>query len=205
MELTEEQLETVKDYFQQEQLSHFSLEDDLVDHCCSGIEDLMKTAGYGFDTAFALMKERLVPNGAQEIEEDLEYLESYKPQRTMRKFVFASGYLSTLCLVLGIVLISLSLFKRESVKMDRLQNEKMTFIQAYNPQMKMDANAVEKSFHDFELRQASLELEVLESVSDYFETGQLLVLMAIGLFSLTYLPYQFYKRYQKSSYDYSNV
>ena len=204
MRLSEQELSTVKQYFENEQLTVGSLEDDLVDHCCSGIEQLMQTAGHDFDMAFALMRQRLVPNGAMEIEEDLKYLENYKPQKTMKKFVFASGYVSTLCLVLGIVMISLSYMKRQRVQLDREHSQLEIQVIASTAD-KENHEALDKLFTNHSINQSTKDLAALDEAMSLFSLGQLLILSAIGLFSLTLLPYQFYRKYQRSLVDFSGV
>ena len=202
MTLSNEQLASVEAYFESQQLSRIQLEDDLVDHCCSGIEQLMEDPGYDFDIAFTLMKQRLVPNGAMEIEEDLEYLENYKPQTTMKKFVFASGYVSSLCMLAGLLMIVVSFFQRENMKLDREHGQLQLQIEHFTAQDLSDQEKM-KLFSDHDVAQATKELSVLGKVQSRFLTGQMLMLVAVILFAVTLLPYKFYKRYQRSLADYA--
>ena len=202
MSLEQEQYEAVKSYFLSQQLSHHSLEDDLVDHCCSGIEELMEDRGHDFDMAFALMRQRLVPNGAREIEEDLKYLENYKPQRTMKKFVFASGYVSALCMLAGLVLIAMSLFQKQNLKMDQeqLRMEMVVFAGGYDA----DAETTRATRRQMNQAQAAENLNAIQGIRGLFVLGQYMLLMSVVLFAVTLLPYKFYMRYQRSQVEYAN-
>lgn len=202
MELTQEQLSAVRDFFEDEELSHLSLEDDLVDHCCSGIEELMETEGLEFNTAFALMRQRLVPNGAHEIEEDLEYLENYKPQTTMKKFVFTSGYVSALCLLAGLVLIVISVFQRENMKLEREHNS-LEIQLAHASATELTDEEQVRMIREYDIRQATEELTIIAKIKGLFVAGQMLMLASATLFALTLLPYKFYQRYQRSVVNYA--
>ena len=202
MSLEQEQYEAVKSYFLSQQLSHHSLEDDLVDHCCSGIEELMEDQGHDFNMAFALMRQRLVPNGAREIEEDLKYLENYKPQSSMKKIVFASGYVSALCMLAGLVLIAMSLFQKQNLKMDQeqLRMEMVVFAGGYDA----DAETTRATRRQMNQAQAAENLNAIQGIRGLFVLGQYMLLMSVVLFAVTLLPYKFYMRYQRSQVEFAN-
>lgn len=201
MNLTNEQQETISAYFDAQDMSKQGLVEDLIDHCCCGVERLMEEDKMGFDEALACALQQLIPNGAAEIEADLKYLETYKPRMFMKRFVFISGYLSSLCLIAGVLLIGLSFFKRESVSMERqqmqLRAEMMLFEEGHA------SPGAERMMANFQMEQAMHDLKSLSGVSEMFSLGQTLMILAVCLFSITILPYQFYNRYQRSllSYD----
>lgn len=196
MTLSHEQLEEVRHYFESQSLSNSPLEDDLLDHCCSGIEELMDKHQLDFHTAFELMKERVVPNGALEIEEDLKYLINRKPEVTMKKFVFAAGYVSSLCFLTGLVLMAMAFFQKQNLSLD----QELTSVEM-GIQFQAIVQGIEEAAETrrvLELNQAEKALETLNTASSYFHYGQVLMLLAVVIFSFTILPYHFYSRYQRS-------
>lgn len=115
----------------------------------------------------------------------------------MKKFVFASGYLSTVCLIAGVVVIALSFFRRESAQMDREKNQKTTEMILF--QTDHASTEAGNAYRDFELMQAQRDLEALEEANSLFSLGQTLLVLAVGVFSITILPYYFYSRYQRDA------
>ena len=113
MMVTENLLLNIQQFLMSEGLSNASLKDDLTDHFCCIIEACMEEDNLDFDDAFSVAQQRIVPDGAKEIEENLNYLLTIKKKIMLRKFVYVFGFLGVLNLVMAFALYISGIFDAE--------------------------------------------------------------------------------------------
>jgi len=100
MTVTDDQLFQIQGYLMSEGVSDVGLQEDLVDHFCCLIEGIMK-GGKSFANAFEDAKRAVAPEGAGEIQEDLNYLLTIKKKVMLRKLVFVFGFFGVMSLLLA--------------------------------------------------------------------------------------------------------
>ena len=120
----------------------------------------------------------------------------------MKKIVFASGYVSALCMLAGLVLIAMSLFQKQNLKMDQeqLRMEMVVFAGGYDA----DAETTRATRRQMNQAQAAENLNAIQGIRGLFVLGQYMLLMSVVLFAVTLLPYKFYMRYQRSQVEFAN-
>lgn len=101
MIVTDDQLFQIQGFLMNEGISNVGLQEDLADHFCCVIEQSMEEGGLDFVDAFKLAQQRIVPDGAKEIEEDLDYLLTIKKKIMLRKAVYVFGFIGVLNLLLA--------------------------------------------------------------------------------------------------------
>lgn len=104
MIVTDDQLFQVQGFLISEGISKVGLQEDLADHFCCAIEECMEEEGLNFNDAFNLARQRIAPDGAKEIEEDLHYLLTIKKKIMLRKAVYIFGFIGVLNLLLSFAL-----------------------------------------------------------------------------------------------------
>ena len=101
MMVTDDQLFQIQGYLMSEGVTEVSLQEDLVDHFCCLIEGDMQQ-GISFSAAFEDAKQTVSPEGAGEIQNDLNYLLTIKKKVMLRKLVFVFGFFGALDIMLAI-------------------------------------------------------------------------------------------------------
>ncbi|MCE7996686.1 MAG: hypothetical protein HEP71_32300 [Roseivirga sp.] len=101
MMVTDDQLFQIQGFLMSEGVSNVGLQEDLADHFCCVIEQCMEGEDLDFDDAFKLAQQRITPDGAKEIEEDLDYLLTIKKKIMLRKVVYVFGFIGVLNLLLA--------------------------------------------------------------------------------------------------------
>lgn len=90
--LTEEQEQYVIDQITRGQLAYKQVQDDLIDHFCCVIEELIQD-GKAFDEAFQEAYQQTTPNGVEEIELETFFLLNLNKTITMKKFMYVTAAL----------------------------------------------------------------------------------------------------------------
>ena len=103
MTITDEQLFQIQGYLVGNGITDVSLQEDLADHFCCVVEEIM-TGGTRFETAFEQAKKRIVPEAPVELQADLDYLLTIKKKIMTRKLVFIFGFFGILDLLLAMAL-----------------------------------------------------------------------------------------------------
>lgn len=91
MELTAEQIETIRMDVYQKGVSMQGLAESLVDHICCSIEASGHT---NFDKAYASAMDSFGAGGIKQVQEQTTYLLTFKKEKAMKRFMFILGYLS---------------------------------------------------------------------------------------------------------------
>jgi hypothetical protein len=103
MMVSDNQLAYIKGYLLNEGVSRLALQDDLTDHFCCVVEEQLED-GIEFEDAFDQARGRITPQGAKEIEEDLNFLLTIKKKIMVRKVVFIFGFIGVLDFLLAAVM-----------------------------------------------------------------------------------------------------
>lgn len=82
-------------------LQSMRLRDELLDHCCCHIEDMMEK-GVPFIEALNKSFELVAPDGFTEIEESIKRSIHTQNPQTMKTSLYFSGFLAAFCILLGI-------------------------------------------------------------------------------------------------------
>lgn len=101
-ELTLEQTDRIGQFVSRNEIVFSHLPDDLVDHICCDLEDMIKR-GVGFDEAFREIRKKIGPSGLKNIQENTLYAVDSK-YRKMKKTMKISGVAGTILLGLSSVL-----------------------------------------------------------------------------------------------------
>ncbi len=98
--LSEQEVDIVYDRLRQEGVTNVKLEQDLLDHFCSFIEERMEQ-GAGFEQAYKEAIIAISPNGIKEIEFELFFIMNFNKQLSMKRFIFSAGFLAAFLLSTG--------------------------------------------------------------------------------------------------------
>ena len=90
----------MRDYLIQHGLSYEEVQDDVLDHLCCEVEDLLKE-GKAFEAAFEEAREDFSPEEIATIQSDTLYYLTIKRTRIMIKGIFISAYLALAIFALG--------------------------------------------------------------------------------------------------------
>ena len=183
------QTQQIRSYLLQQGFTNTELIDDLVDHLSCEVELLIEHGRIDFTSAFSTAKEKVMPDYAIQIENDLKFLTTKKYNTMIKKLAFIGGYASAVCLCLSILFFSQSLLssKGSEFKMQAIQAE----YYSTNPELSVGSYAVEKKMNTIRLENA------VES-SLKFDLAETFLIISFILFASLYLPYQFYSKYQRS-------
>ncbi|WP_422006779.1 hypothetical protein [Roseivirga pacifica] len=186
------EINTIREYLKQHGFSNVALIDDLVDHLATEIELIQADNGADFEEAFTSAKEKLLPETPHELEIDLKLLTTQKHNIMIKKIAFIGGYLSALCLCMAV------LFFAQSFQPEKNGSRMVEAIQA--------DREMSRAFSDYEPRfttedyKSSNQKYVELKISAYkkYKLSEVLLTISIIIFVTTYVPYQFYARYQRS-------
>lgn len=193
--INQQQTEIVKNFLEEAQITNQGLKDDLLDHISCDIE-LQMEQGVSFEEALQISREKILPKEPVQVQNDLEFLTTKTQNIMIKKIAFIGGYVSTLCLCLAILFFSQSLISSKKVV---LQSYAMQ-IESYKLNMKNDSEERRKEL-DKELSELSNQNAI--DRANKFENGELLLIISVLTFGLTYLPYRFYSGFKRSELQYN--
>ncbi|OEK02015.1 hypothetical protein BFP97_11000 [Roseivirga sp. 4D4] len=188
--IDQHQSEIIKNFLKEAKITDQGLMDDLLDHLSCDIE-LQMEVGASFEEAWPISREKILPKEPLQVQKDLEFLTTKTQNIMIKKIAYIGGYLSALCLCLAILFFSQSLISSKKVI---LQSQAMQ-IESYRLNLTMDNKERRKQLNE-ELSELSNQ-NALDRATK-FENGELLLIISILTFGLTYLPYRFYSGFRKS-------
>jgi hypothetical protein len=100
-ELTEPQIDLISAYIKQHGVAHDELHDDLLDHVCTSIENLMDQ-GHSFEDAFQQTIKLFGPGGLKQVQQQTFNLLT-EMNENMKKVTFTFGLTSTFLLLAGTI------------------------------------------------------------------------------------------------------
>ena len=200
MNLTEEQIASIRAVLIEEGMQHESLTDDVLDHICCVVELLLKR-GKNFDEALNEAIDDLAPNGLKDLEIQTRYLLNSKRTITMKKLMYLMGFLGAATLSSGMI-FKLMHWPGANV-MSVVGLVALIFI--FVPLLAMDfyryevSKALSNRFRFF----SGVIATVLIGVSIVFKMLHLQgasVLLIVGgfIFVFAFLPFLFFSLYKKS-------
>ena len=193
--MTSHHVEHIKAYLKSQGFTDLELMDDLTDHLATEIEFSMDSEKLDFQASFEKAKQKLLPNSPYQLERDLKILTTPKHNIMMKKTAYIGGYLSALCLAIAL-LMSVITYK-EKLNND-LNLEVAKIRDTYEIRTNLKANELNSEYYNL------LEYSRL-SLNQRVEAIQILIVVAIALFSISYLPYRFYNAYQRSQLEFNSI
>jgi cation transport ATPase len=200
MNLTEEQIASIRAVLIEEGMQHESLTDDVLDHICCVVELLLKR-GKNFDEALNEAIDDLAPNGLKDLEIQTRYLLNSKRIMIMKKLMFSAGFI-------GAVLISIgSLFKIMHWPMANVMmiSGMIAFLLLFVPLFALDRYKVQAS------KAMSTKVKISIGFISTFLIGlsvvfklmhwmgaSVMLVVGVGLFTFGFLPFLFFSLYKKS-------
>ena len=195
--MSNQEIKYIRDFLSHEGFANQELIDDLTDHLATEIEFSMYSEKLDFETSFQKAKQKLLPNSPYQLERDLKILTTPKRNIMMKKIAYIGGYLSAMCLMLALLLGSLTYHEKINSNLSRelaqSQNELSMILE---DEVDRTANYI-SYMKEMEMSQIAV-IQNLAAV-------QALIVAAIALFSITYLPYRFYNSYQRSQLELNSL
>lgn len=190
--ISQEQTESIKDFLRAERFTDDKLIDDLVDHLSCEIESQIEDENISFAEAFEIAKHRILPNEPIRVQKDLEFLTTKTQNIMIKKIAFIGGYVSAICICLSILFFSQSLLGAKRTKLKRSAIE----VEHYQANLLNDIVGDRKK-----AREAMNEYSIQQTIdqANKFEKAELLLIISVIVFGLTYLPYKFYLGYKQSA------
>ncbi|OEK06308.1 hypothetical protein [Roseivirga misakiensis] len=191
------QTNEIRSFMIEQHFSDQALLDDLVDHISSEVEVLMETQCLTFNQALEIAKGKILPEDPLQIENDLKILTTQTPYIMIKKTAYIGGYLSAFLFSLAILFTILS-FQNESLVDSRRESmtEQYLTVNLGKDLSKEETNGFYENYYS---QTSQLKLKAISQSS----TSQMLLIISILLFGLTYLPYRFYQGYKRSELRYS--
>jgi hypothetical protein len=181
--ISDQQTEILKAFLRSEKFTDENLIDDLVDHLSCEIESRLENGNVTFEEALEVAKQKILPNEPLQVQKDLEFLTTKTQNIMIKKIAFIGGYLSTVCLCISLVLVFNSSFSKK-----KLENMEIGLRMQYQDIDNKEFGTIYTDAYRKEQSQAYKQIIL----------SQNLFLVSFIIFALTFLPYQFYHRYQKS-------
>lgn len=188
--INSEQTIVIRNYLIEEGFTDHGLIDDLVDHISCEIESLQNKSALSFQEAFVNATGRILPNEPITVENDLKLLTTKTQHIMIRKLAFLGGYVSIVCLCLSVLFFVLSSTgsKKTALKTGAIQQEYLS--KSTNGYDSWAESAESDELNKF------VSQTMISAYKNYSRAENLLILSII-LFMVTFLPYQFYAKYQK--------
>ncbi len=101
VQLSDEQVNIIQERIIQDGVTDSGLQNDLLDHYCCYVEEEIGK-GSGFEAAYAAAFRAISPNGMHEIEEELNFILTFKKQTVMKRTILITGALTVALYILGI-------------------------------------------------------------------------------------------------------
>ena len=101
--LSEENIEFVIRKINGSKIESYELREDVIDHFCCAIEEEMKK-GLSFEESYEKAYQDICPDGFDEIQQETVILLTYKKNKAMKRFLYISGYLTVIAIIITIYL-----------------------------------------------------------------------------------------------------
>ncbi len=189
--MSHQQTENLKEFLRAERFTDEKLIDDLVDHFSCEIESILANENVTFEHAFELAKQKILPNEPLQVQKDLEFLTTKTQNIMIKKIAFIGGYVSALCLCLSILFFSQSFISSEKITLQSYAME----IESY--QLNMNGSNKERG-KELSDQLSTLTNQNMLDRAQKFENAELLLIISVLTFGLTYLPYRFYSGFKQS-------
>jgi hypothetical protein len=200
MQVSPEQLNIIKIYIQQSNITITSLKDDLLDHLCCVVEYKMRE-GKEFEISMKEAVHELAPEGLEIIQQETIFLLTTTKQMRMKKIMYAIGLLSAISMTMGLTFKILHMPGSEQL----FNLGFFPFVLIFLPMIAIDRYKRNPALATYEkLRMGSGFLSsIVIGSSVFFKifhlTGaNILLLTGICIFCFAFLPFLFFSLYKKS-------
>jgi hypothetical protein len=95
--LTEQNIEFITQIVNRSKIESIEMKEDLIDHFCCAIEEEMRK-GLDFEKSYDKAYQNICPDGFDEVRRETVYLLTFKKIKTMKRFMYLSGYLTAICI-----------------------------------------------------------------------------------------------------------
>ena len=100
--LSKEQITRLELLIGREKIGIPGLADDLLDHLCCSVEEIMEE-GFSFEEALPAAYIKIFPGGIKEIEEDVISILTPNTKTAMKKAIYAAGFVSAFLISTGLL------------------------------------------------------------------------------------------------------
>lgn len=183
--ISHQQTETLKEFLRSERFTDENLIDDLVDHVSCEIESKLRNGDMTFEEAFEVAKRKILPNEPFQVQKDLEFLTTKTQSIMIKKIAFIGGYVSAFCLCLAILFFSQSLLGAKRVKLKTSAINVQYYQDNFDMEPTERRKIINDAINDYSIQQILTQ-------ANKFDRAELLLIISILTFGLTYLPYRFY-------------
>ena len=189
--ITEGQTERIKKFLESESFTNKQLMDDLVDHLSCDVEHQLENNIISFEKASEISKQKILPKESIQVQQDLEFLTTKNSNIMIKKIAFIGGYVSAFCLCLAILFFSQSLLGAKRVKLKSSAIE----VEYYQDNPTLESNERRKVINEA-LNEYSIQ-QILNQANK-FDRAEILLIISVLTFGLSYLPYRFYASFRGS-------
>jgi len=190
--INQHQTDIIKNFLMEAKITDQGLMDDLLDHMSCDIETQMEQ-GLSFEEALPIAREKILPKEPVQVQKDLEFLTTKTQNIMIKKIAYIGGYVSVLCFSLAILFFSQSLLGTKKTKLKTSAME-LEFYMTTSEASK--TGEWRRPLYDA-MNAYSMQEKIDQSKK--FERAELLLIISIITFCLTYLPYRFYSGFKQSN------
>ncbi len=200
MRISEDHIEIIEKEIALSSLKSKELKDDLLDHFCCAIEIYM-SKGSSFEEAFNQSKKDISPNGIDEIQRETVYLLNYKRILIMKKLLYTTGLIFSMCLSLGLLLKIMHWPAGFHLLMTGTLGLGFVFLPLLTiHQLKLKANQLlsEKAKYFLGLAAGLLFTTSIIFKQLHLMGTNVLLVLSVFIFTFGFLPFLFFRLYKKS-------
>lgn len=200
MRLTEEEVDLIKSEIDKSNIKNQALKDDLLDHFCCFVESRI-THGTSFEQGLQDSFAEICPNGLDEIQTEIIYLLNYKSNLIMKKVMYAVGLAASIAMSIGFLFKILNWPGGNNIFIFGL----LPFVFIFLPLLAIDRYKLQlhKALSEKLKLILGIASAILIGLSVLFKImhlmgADILLVLGIGLFTLGFLPFLFFRMYKKS-------
>ncbi|MFK7953394.1 MAG: hypothetical protein AB8B73_11155 [Ekhidna sp.] len=193
--------ERIIDEINRSSIKKQTLKDDLIDHFCCLVEIEMDK-GVAFEEALKKAHAQTAPNGLNEIQEETIFLLNYSKIIFMKRLMYATGYLFSLALIVGVFLKLMSVQGSFLLMFSGVSGLAFIFLpMVIINRYKKLAREVLTERLKWILGFASLFLFVIASWMKFAHLMGAPVVLGLSflVFGFGFLPFLFFRMYKKSA------
>ena len=200
MRLSDQQVDVIRTYINKSGIHLQSLQEDVLDHLCCVLEE-NDTVNENFEKNLRAAIDDLAPEGLSKLETETVFLLSSKKLLNMRKFMYAVGLGSSIALTMGLCFRLLQwpggwelmtygfiVFSLLFLPMTIIDKFKLKIQKSLSERLRFILGAISAIVAGI-----AVLLKIL-----HLQGGDLMLLIAAGLFAFGFLPFLFFTNYRKA-------
>ncbi len=198
--LTDEYIEIISQIIKGCNIESAEMKEDLIDHFCCATEEEMKK-GLSFQKSYEMVYQNICPNGFDEIQQETVYLLTFKKIKTMKRFMYVSGYF-TLIGITSTLFLKTSGFPFGGITL-LLTAAILIFLFLPSLFMNLYKRELTKSISDklkYMFGFMGVELLMVYAIFkiNHWQWSTAIFLTAIVIINFAFFPFLFFKMYRKS-------